>query len=143
MNILILHGPNLNMLGRRNKDHYGSFTLDDLYDTISDQYQSVDFTFYQSNYEGELIDIIHQTLDESYDAIIINPGALTHTSIALRDALEMVTILKVEVHLSDINQREEFRKLNYIKDVVDASFMGKKLESYFEAIDFLLTKLVV
>ena len=143
MNILILHGPNLNMLGRRHIEHYGTFTLDDLYDTISDQYQSIDFTFYQTNYEGELIEIIHQTLEEAYDAIIINPGALTHTSIALRDALEILSIPKVEVHLSDINQREEFRKINYIKDVVDASFMGKKLESYFEAIDFLLTKLVV
>lgn len=144
MNILVLHGPNLNMLGKRNKDQYGSFTLDELYETISDQYQSIDFTYYQTNYEGELLDIIHQTIEEQdYDALIINPGALTHTSIALRDALEILDIPKVEVHLSDIENREPFRKVNYIKDVVDKSFMGKKMESYFEAIEYLLSKLVV
>jgi len=144
MNILVLHGPNLNMLGKRNPDQYGSFTLDELYETISDQYRSIDFTFYQSNYEGELIDVIHQTIDDGgFDAIIINPGALTHTSIALRDALEMVKIKKVEVHLSDLSKREPFRQINYIKDVCDHSFMGKKMESYFEAIDYLLSKLVV
>jgi len=144
MNILVLHGPNLNMLGRRNPDQYGSFTLDELYETISDQYRSIDFTFYQSNYEGELIDVIHQAIEEGgFDAIMINPGALTHTSIALRDALEMVKIRKVEVHLSDLSTREPFRHINYIKDVCDQSFMGKKMESYFEAIDYLLSKLVV
>ena len=144
MNILVLHGPNLNMLGKRNKDHYGSFTLDELYETISDQYQSIDFTFYQSNYEGELIEVIHQAIEEDdVDALMINPGALTHTSIALRDALEMMSIPKVEVHLSDIDNREPFRHVNYIKDVVDETFMGKKIESYYEAIEYLLSKLVV
>jgi 3-dehydroquinate dehydratase-2 len=132
------------MLGKRNKDQYGSFTLDELYETISEQYQSIDFTYYQSNYEGELIDIIHQTIEEEdYDALIINPGALTHTSIALRDALEILQIPKVEVHLSDIEKRESFRQVNYIKDVVDKSFMGKKIEIYFESIEYLLSKLVV
>ncbi|MDX9691223.1 MAG: type II 3-dehydroquinate dehydratase [Acholeplasmataceae bacterium] len=144
MNILVLHGPNLNMLGKRNKDHYGSFTLDELYETISDQYQSIDFTFYQSNYEGELIEVIHQAIEEDdVDALMINPGALTHTSIALRDALEMMSIPKVEVHLSNIDNREPFRQVNYIKDVVDETFMGKKIESYYEAIEYLLSKLVV
>lgn len=138
MNILLIHGPNLNMLGRRNPNLYGAMTQDELYEALADEYQTVEFTFYQSNYEGELIDVIHHALDENYDAVIINPAALTHTSIALRDALELLTIPKVEVHLTDINQREDFRKLDYIRDVCDACFMGKKLESYFEAVEFLL-----
>ena len=87
MNILVLSGPNLNMLGKRDKTHYGVFTLEELYETISDQYPLIDFSFYQSNHEGELLDVIHQAIDDGYDALIINPGALTHTSIALRDAL--------------------------------------------------------
>ncbi len=143
MNILVIHGPNLNMLGKRNKDHYGQFTLEELYETISDQYQSVEFSFFQSNYEGELIDVIQQAEDDGYDAILINPGAFTHQSIAIRDALEILSIPKVEVHLSNIDQREPFRQINYIKDVCDQTFMGKKIESYFEAIEYILNKLVV
>ena len=78
-------------------------------------------------------------MDENYDALIINPAALTHTSVALRDALEILSIPKVEVHLSDITKREAFRAVDLIKDVCDACFMGKKLESYFEAVEYVLT----
>lgn len=139
MNILLIHGPNLNMLGRRDPKLYGTMTQDDLYDALVNEYQTVEFTFYQSNYEGELIDVLHHAMDENYDAIIINPGALTHTSIALRDALEMIDIPKVEVHLSDITKREAFRQVDFIKDVCDACYMGKQLESYFEAVEYLLS----
>ena len=139
MNILVIHGPNLNMLGRRDPKVYGTMTQDELYDALTEEYQTVEFTFYQSNYEGELIDVIHHAMDENYDALIINPAALTHTSVALRDALEMLTIPKVEVHLSDITKREAFRAIDLIKDVCDACFMGKKLESYFEAVEYILT----
>lgn len=138
MNILLIHGPNLNMLGRRDPVQYGTMTQDDLYDALVNEYQMVEFTFYQSNYEGELIDVIHHTMDENYDAIMINPAALTHTSVAIRDALEMIKLPKVEVHLSDITKREAFRKIDLIKDVCDACFMGKQLESYFEAVEYLL-----
>jgi len=138
VNILLIHGPNLNMLGRRDPKLYGTMTQDELYETLADEYQTVEFTFYQSNYEGELIDVIHHAIDENYDALIINPGALTHTSIALRDALDIVTIPKVEVHLSDLTLREPFRQVDYIRDVCDACFMGKKIESYFEAIEYVL-----
>jgi 3-dehydroquinate dehydratase-2 len=127
------------MLGRRDPKVYGTMTQDELYDALTEEYQTVEFTFYQSNYEGELIDVIHHTMDENYDALIINPAALTHTSVALRDALEMLTIPKVEVHLSDITKREAFRAVDLIKDVCDACFMGKKLESYFEAVEYVLT----
>jgi len=138
MNILVIHGPNLNMLGKRNKELYGKMTLDELYDQLSTEFPDIEFTFYQSNYEGEIIEVIHHSMDEPYDALLINPGAFTHTSIAIRDALDIITIPKVEVHLSDIDQREDFRKIDYITDVVDKRFMGKKLDSYIEAIAYLI-----
>lgn len=143
MNILVIHGPNLGKLEHRNKVHYGGMSLKDLYEKISNQFQEDAFTFYQSNHEGDLIDVILETLDHPYDAILINPGAYTHTSIALRDALEMIPYPKAQVHLSDLSQRESFRQINYINDVVDQSFMGKKEISYFEAITFLKHKKIV
>ncbi len=143
MNCLVIHGPNLNMLGKRNPEIYGSFSLDDLYEAIADHFPEVDFTFFQSNHEGELIEIIQHATDGSYDALLINPGAYTHTSIAIRDALEILSIPKAEVHLSDITQREPFRKVDVISDVVDQRFMGKKIDSYIEAVAFLLNKVVV
>ena len=137
MKLLVIHGPNLNMLGYRNPEHYGHFTLEDLYDALSDSFLDIDFTFFQSNFEGEIIEVIQEAVDDEYDALLINPGAYTHTSIAIRDALEIFSYPKVEVHLSDIEKREDFRKIDYIKDVVDARFMGKKIDSYIEAIHFL------
>lgn len=137
MKILCIHGPNLNMLGKRPKIHYGELTLEEIYQTLIETFPQIEFTFYQSNHEGEIIDTIHASLDENYDGLLINPGALCHQSVALRDALEIVAIKKVEVHLSNINEREDFRKINYIKDVVDQCFMGKKIESYIEAVNFL------
>ncbi len=137
MNILVLHGPNLNMLGKRNVEHYGTFTLDDLYQEIADYFEEIEFFFFQSNHEGELIDVIQHAEHDLYDAILINPGAYTHTSIAIRDALESVELLKVEVHLSDIEKRESFRKIDYIKDVCQKRFMGKKIDSYIEAIQYI------
>ncbi len=137
MKLLVMHGPNLNMLGHRDEHHYGSFTLEDLYDALSDHFLDVDFTFFQSNFEGELIEVIQESIDGEYDALLINPGAYTHTSIALRDALDMLHFPKAEVHLSNIEAREAFRKIDYIEDVVDARFMGKQIDSYVEAIDFL------
>ncbi len=138
MNLLVIHGPNLNMLGYRDSKHYGHMTLEDVYDTLSEEFQDIDFTFFQSNYEGEIIEVIQDTFETQYDAILINPGAYTHTSIAIRDALEMVKIPKVEVHLSDIENREDFRKIDYIKDVVNERFMGKQIDSYIEAIAYIL-----
>ncbi|MDY0338370.1 MAG: type II 3-dehydroquinate dehydratase [Acholeplasmataceae bacterium] len=136
MKILCIHGPNLNMLGKRPKIHYGELTLEEIYQTLVETFPQIEFTFYQSNHEGEIIDTIHASLDENYDGLLINPGALCHQSVALRDALEIVAIKKVEVHLSNINEREDFRRINYIKDVVDQCFMGKKIESYIEAVKF-------
>ncbi|MCD4826417.1 MAG: 3-dehydroquinate dehydratase [Acholeplasmataceae bacterium] len=137
MNILVIHGPNLNMLGKRDAKHYGTFTLDDLYAEIADYFVDDEFSFFQSNHEGELIDVIQHAEEENYDALLINPGAYTHTSIAIRDALELIYMPKVEVHLSDIENREDFRKIDYIKDVCHERFMGKKIDSYIEAIQFI------
>ena len=137
MKIAVIHGPNLNMLGKRNPKHYGTLTLDQIDQTIIDRFSDIDFIFFQSNHEGEIIDFI-QTL--TVDALVINAAAYTHTSIAIRDALELLDMMKVEVHLSDITKREDFRKINYIKDVVDQTFYGKKEQSYLEAIEYILAK---
>lgn len=132
--VLIINGPNLNMLGKRNKDHYGQQTLDEINTELSN-YAPFEITFFQSNHEGAIVDQIQEA--SNYDALIINPGAYTHTSIAIRDALECLNIQKVEVHLSDIYNREDFRKVNYIKDVCTKSIVGEKEKGYFLAIDYL------
>lgn len=126
------------MLGRRESKHYGNFTLNDLNLLIEKTFPNVDFTFFQSNHEGSIIDYLQ---DLQSDALIINAGAYTHTSIAIRDALVMLSIPKVEVHLSDVDNREDFRKINYLRDVVDYHVAGKKEQSYIEAIRFLLKKI--
>ncbi|MBE0700779.1 MAG: 3-dehydroquinate dehydratase [Acholeplasmataceae bacterium] len=143
MNLLVIHGPNLNMLGKRNQALYGSMTLENLYEFLTNAFVEIEFTFLQTNHEGEIIDTIQQAVGSTYDALLINPGAYTHSSIAIRDALEMLSIPKVEVHFSNIEQREPFRKTDFIQDVVDARFMGKKHESYLEAVEFLQSKMVV
>ena len=135
MKITIVNGPNLNMLGKRESKHYGNFTLNDLNLLIERTFPNVNFTFFQSNHEGSIIDYLQ---DLQTDALIINAGAYTHTSIAIRDALVMLSIPKVEVHLSDVDNREDFRKIDYIRDVVDYHVVGKKEQSYIEAIRFLL-----
>ncbi|VEU82568.1 type II 3-dehydroquinate dehydratase [Acholeplasma hippikon] len=137
MKIAIVNGPNLNMLGKRNKDHYGTLTLDSINQLLVDTFKEHEFTFFQSNHEGALVDYI-QTLD--CDGLVINAAAYTHTSVAIRDALEIHSFLKVEVHLSDINNREDFRKTNFIKDVVNCSFFGKKEQSYIDAVNYLVEK---
>ena len=132
--ILVINGPNLNMLGKRKKEHYGVKTLDEINQMIKDYDSIFEFDFFQSNYEGAIIDRI-QKLD--YDAIIINPGAYTHTSVAIRDALEIADCPKVEVHLSDVFNREEFRRIDYIKDVCDITITNLREMSYIEAVKYL------
>lgn len=134
MRILVISGPNLNMLGKRDPKHYGTTTLKDIEKMIKN-YIDWDFTFFQSNYEGAIIDKIQESLE--YDGIIINPGGLTHTSISIRDMLDIFPNVVVEVHLSDIYKRESFRKINLIKDVVDYSVIGQKEQGYLTAINYL------
>ena len=135
--ILVINGPNLNMLGLRDPNHYGSLTLAEI-NKMMEAEQAFNFEFYQSNCEGEIVTKI-QTY-KNYDAIIINPAAYTHTSVAIHDALEIVDIPKVEVHLSKVNEREEFRKINFVRSVVDTYFEGEKALSYMKAIDYLKKK---
>lgn len=137
--ILVINGPNLNMLGKRDIKQYGELTLKELDKLIKDRFKNVNISFFQSNSEEKIINKIHKS--NKYDGLIINPAAFTHTSIAIRDALEIINILKVEVHLSNINEREEFRKTNYITGVVNKSFFGEKEESYLKAVKYLLDNL--
>lgn len=139
MKILVINGPNLNMLGIREPEIYGDETLEDLIDYVIDycKPRNVEVEFYQSNHEGDIIDAIQEALDK-FDGIIINPGAYTHTSIAIPDAIKAVNLPAVEVHLSDINNREDFRKISYTAPACIATVAGKGFDSYIDAIEILL-----
>ena len=138
MNILVINGPNLNMLGERDKNIYGNNTYKDLVKSIKDyaKEKSVKVKCVQSNYEGKIIDYIHKSIGK-FDAIIINAGAYTHYSYAIKDALNLVKIPKVEVHISNIYEREDFRKISVIKDECDYSIIGQGIKGYLLAIDYL------
>jgi len=138
--LLVIHGPNLNLLGEREPEIYGYQTLDDIntaIDTHAKQYE-IECNFFQSNHEGALIDAIHE-YRSSIDGLIINPGAYTHTSIALRDALSTVDCPIVEVHLSNIHAREEFRKISFISPVVTGVICGFGAVGYILAVEALKT----
>jgi len=135
MKILVLNGPNLNMLGVREEDIYGSETLEDIEVKILDiaKESGCEVSFFQSNAEHELIESIHQAFKDNTDAIIFNPAGYTHTSVALRDAMLAVQIPFFEVHISDINSREDFRKKSYFSDIAKEVFSGHGTESYILA----------
>ena len=135
MKILVLNGPNLNMLGVREEDIYGSETLKDIEVKILKiaSESNCEVNFYQSNAEHELIESIHQAFKDNTDAIIFNPAGYTHTSVALRDAILAVQIPFFEVHISDINSREDFRKKSYFSDIAKEVFSGHGTESYILA----------
>ena len=136
-NVLVINGPNLNMLGKRPKEHYGSLTLDEINELIKKEANNAfDVSFYQSNYEGDIITKIQEAIGV-YDAIVINPGAYTHTSVAIHDALEIYNGIKIEVHLSKVDEREDFRKINFVRSVCDETFQGKLEGSYIDAIKYL------
>ena len=141
MKILIINGPNLNMLGIREPAHYGKETYQDLLEKISRHADArgVAVGFCQSNHEGDLVDAIQGALGV-YDGIVINPGAYTHTSIALLDAVKAVSIPTVEVHISDVNAREEFRRVSYIRAACIATIAGHGTNGYLEAIDLLIER---
>jgi 3-dehydroquinate dehydratase-2 len=135
--ILMINGPNLNLLGTREPTIYGSTTLPDVITSASEQCEKLSITFahLQSNHEGVLVDRIHEARGH-VDFIVINPGALTHTSVALRDALTGVDIPFVEVHISNIHKREEFRHKSYLSDKAEAVVCGLGVFGYEAAIDF-------
>ena len=139
MKILVLNGPNLNMLGIREPDLYGSSTYDDLVSMITSycETKGIEVKCLQSNHEGDLMDYIQQAYFEKYDGIVINPGAYTHTSVALLDALKVVSIPAVEVHITKVDEREDFRKISYVSYYCSKTITGKGFDGYIEAIDHL------
>ena len=142
MKLYIINGPNLNMLGIREPEIYGKLTLQNIESKIKlyCAKNQIDVEFYQSNHEGEIVDII-QSAYKKADGIIINPAAYTHTSVAILDALKAVNVDTVEVHLSDVDEREDFRKLSYVSLFAKKVIKGKGADGYIEAIDFFLNRI--
>ena len=140
MKILVINGPNLNMLGIREPDIYGSSTYQDLQRMISDHAcaRGAEVSFFQSNHEGALMDAIQQAYFDGVEGIILNPAAYTHTSVALLDALKAVAIPTVEVHISDVSRREDFRRRSYVRPACVATVMGRGFAGYLDAMDILL-----
>ena len=140
--LLLLNGPNLNLLGTREPEVYGTATLADIEQAAVKQASTAgaSLSCFQSNHEGALIDRIHAARNEGVDAIVINPGGLTHTSVALRDALAAVAIPFVEVHISNIYQRESFRHHSYLSGIAQGTICGLGTDGYRFAIDFALEK---
>ena len=129
MKLIIVNGPNLNLLGIREKEIYGDTSFEEYFKSIKDKFSNIDLEFFQSNHEGELIEKI-QEIGFSYDGIIINAGGFTHTSVALRDAIASVKTPAIEVHISNILTREEFRKKSYLSDVCKGIISGLGLKGY-------------
>ena len=140
MKLLVINGPNLNFLGIREKGIYGTQDYQYLLDMIQNKAKETgcEIETYQSNHEGAIIDRIQEAYFDGTEGIVINPGAYTHYSYAIRDALASITVPKVEIHISDITKREEFRKTSVTKDSCDYKIYGKGLEGYLMAIDYIL-----
>ena len=137
MNLIIINGPNLNLLGIREKEIYGDESFESYYESLQKKFKNININYYQSNHEGELIEKI-QEVGFSYDGIIINAGGFTHTSVALRDAVSSVTSPTIEVHISNILSREDFRKKSYLSDVCLGIISGLGLLGYEAAIKYFI-----
>lgn len=139
MKILVINGPNLNMLGKRDATQYSDRTYDELITMIQKHGDEIgaELTFFQSNHEGDIIDCIQDAMSDGTQGLVINAGAYTHYSYAIHDALEMLHFPKVEVHISDINNREAFRKVSVIRDVCTHAVIGEGFEGYLKALDIL------
>jgi 3-dehydroquinate dehydratase-2 len=135
----IINGPNLNLLGTRNPAIYGAVSFEDYLSELRAHFSTESISYFQSNHEGTIIDKLHEIGFES-SGIVLNPGGYGHTSIAIRDAIEAITTPVVEVHISDINSREPFRRHSMIADMCLAQISGKGLDGYREALDLLINK---
>lgn len=143
MNILVINGPNLNLLGTREPEIYGTDSLEDMMAWLEDSPEAADhtFRFFQSNHEGKIIDVIHKNKQWA-DGLIINPAAFTHYSYAIRDAIAAVNIPTIEVHLSNVHTREEFRRVSVISPVCSAQVSGLGKEGYLEGLRILLRRII-
>jgi 3-dehydroquinate dehydratase II len=139
MKIAIINGPNLNLLGSRETDIYGSESFEHYFEKLRKKYPNVDFDYFQSNLEGEIINEIQQS-GNTMDGIILNAGGYTHTSVAIGDAIAAIKAPVVEVHISNINAREEFRKINHISAKCKGTIMGLGLRGYGLAVEWFLNK---
>ncbi len=137
MKILVINGPNLNLLGKRDVKQYGKMTLDEINTLISTTFSADSFTFVQSNHEGEIIDAIQTAEDNGFSGIIINPGGYSHSSVAIRDALEIIKIPKIEVHLSNLSKREDFRKTSITATATSGYLSGFGANGYLAAVYLL------
>lgn len=140
MNIAIINGPNLNLLGTREPDIYGSTDFGTYFEHLSAKYSSIQLHYFQSNVEGELINYLHECFNKKFNGIILNAGAYTHTSIAVADALSAIQIPTVEVHISNIMAREEFRKTSFIASKCVGSISGLGLTGYELALQYFIQK---
>lgn len=143
LKFLVINGPNLNMLGIREPSIYGNFTYPMLCDFIQEKAETmkIETSFFQSNHEGDIIDKIHEAY-QKFDGIVINPGAFTHYSYAILDALKAVAIPTAEVHISDVNEREEFRKISVVRPACCVTVSGRGYDGYIEAIAELAEKII-
>ena len=142
MKLLVINGPNLNMLGIREPDIYGKSTYADLIAMLEEHAKKLGVTLecFQSNHEGAIVDKIQMAYFEKVDGIVMNPAAYTHTSVAIADALKAVKIPTVEVHISKVDEREAFRRISYVRDVAVAMISGKGFDGYLEAMDLLVSE---
>jgi 3-dehydroquinate dehydratase II len=139
MKIAIINGPNLNLLGKRETDIYGNMSFDKYFEYLKTTFPDVDFTYYQSNVEGELVNEL-QRIGFEFDGIVLNPAAYTHTSVAIGDAIAAIKTPVVEVHISNVHAREEFRKLSHVSGKAAGSIIGLGLKGYELAIRYLIEK---
>ena len=140
MKILIINGPNINFLGIREPEIYGRGTYEELVELIKRhaEKRGVTVDFYQSNHEGDLVDAIQNAYFTHQDGIVINPAAYTHTSVAIADAVKAVGIPTVEVHISDVSKREDFRQVSFVRAAAKKTIMGQGFDGYLQAMDFLM-----
>lgn len=137
MKIIIINGPNLNLLGKREPEIYGKESFENYFETLKSKFSGIELSYFQSNHEGEIIDKIHE-IGFSYDGIIINAGGLTHTSVALADAIGGIKTSTVEVHISNIHAREEFRKHSYLTPKCKGIISGLGLKGYELALNYFV-----
>ena len=139
MKIAIINGPNLNLLGTRETDIYGNMSFETFLDQLTERYPSVEFSYYQSNIEGEIINAL-QLVGFEYDGVILNPAGYTHTSVAIGDAIAAIKTPVIEVHISNVHAREDFRKLSHVSGQSAGSIFGLGLKGYELAVEWFLSR---